>query len=81
MLSVIRTLRLERGDIILVENPHAMEALSNAKVKLAFSVPLVFAPNGGIKTLKREDLLNLLEQLDQADAAPQMAAEASSLPL
>lgn len=81
MLSVVQTLRLQKGDILLVETPQALEALSNSGIKLEFNVPLVFAPRGGVKVLKREDLLNLLEQLDQAETVPHVAGEASSLPL
>lgn len=49
-------------------------------IHLDFKVPLVFAPKG-VKQLKREDLLNLLEQLDQQEAPVLMPLETSEVPL
>ena len=81
MLAVIQKLRLEKGDILLVETPQAMEALTKSRIKLDFNVPLVFAPRGGIKVLKREDLLNLLEQLDQTENQTAGMPEETHAPL
>lgn len=66
MRETISRLRLEKGDVLLVRHPETMQYLSKAPIKLEFNVPLVYCP-GGIETLKRQDILNLLEQLDQAD--------------
>ena len=65
MLSHIEKLKLERGDVLLVKNIETLKFLSEMPIHLDFQVPLVFAP-GGIQKLSRADLLNLLEQLDEA---------------
>ena len=50
-------------------------------LRVDFNVPLVFAPRGGIKVLKREDLLNLLEQLDQTENQTAGIPEETHAPL
>lgn len=67
MIGAIRKLRLERGDALLVSNYETLRYLSEMPLHLDFVVPLVFAPNG-VEKLTRQDLLNLLEQLDQTSA-------------
>lgn len=66
MRETITRLRLEKGDVLLVRHAETMDYLSKASINLEFNVPLVFCP-GGIETMKRQDLLNILEQLDQSD--------------
>lgn len=78
LLNVIKKLHLTPGDILLVKDIHTLEALAQLGQAVNFTVPLVFAPQG-IETLTRQDLLNLLEQLDQNPAPPQV--ESSHTPL
>jgi hypothetical protein len=62
----VNKLNLQKGDIVVVKDEvclHSLEALGRV---VNFTVPLVFAPQG-IQKLCRQDLLNLLEQLDGAD--------------
>lgn len=60
----INKLHLEKGDILLCKDVATMNYLDHLKMDLDFKVPLVYAPEGIMK-LNRQDLLNLLEQLDQ----------------
>lgn len=64
----IERLRLEKGDILVVKDFEVLKSLEwiGPKLSLDFHVPMVFAPTG-VQTLKKEDLLNLLEQLEQTD--------------
>jgi hypothetical protein len=48
------------------------------KLPIPFVVPLVFAPQG-IQSLTRQDLLNLLEQLEESREAPKL--EVPSVPV
>jgi len=64
MLQGISKLKLERGDIIVVKHPDTLKALEGLGRVVDFVVPLVYAPIG-IDKLSRQDLLNLLEQLEQ----------------
>lgn len=76
----IRKLSLSRGDILLVDRMETLKLISEMPIHLDFKVPLVFAP-GGVKQLKREDLLNLLEQLDQQEMPVLMPLEESTIPI
>lgn len=78
MREAIRKLRLERGDALLVSNYETLRYLAEMPLHLDFVVPLVFAPNG-VEKLTRQDLLNLLEQLDQTSVVSPM--ESARAPL
>lgn len=80
MLAGISKLSLERGDVLLVNRMETLKFLSEMPIHLDFKVPLVFAP-GGLQVLKRSDLLNLLEQLDQQESPQLMPLESTSVPL
>ena len=69
MIAGIRKLQLQPGDLLVVSSPetiHYLEALGRV---VNFTVPIVFAPTG-IQKLNRQDLLNLLEQLDSPQTLP-----------
>lgn len=66
MLSGIQKLQLRKGDILVVSRPETLHYLEGIGKVVDFIVPLVYAP-GGIQSLSRQDLLNLLEQIDQQD--------------
>jgi hypothetical protein len=81
MLSGLQKLKLEPGDILVVNHPDTLHYLEGLGKVCNFIVPLVFAPQG-IKSLKRQDLLNLLEQLDQTAEPPSLAPnERTAAPL
>lgn len=80
MISHIEKLRLEPGDVIVVKDPETLHALSGLGRVVNFTVPLVFAPQG-IKTLKRQDLLNLLEQIETPAVQPLLPNERTAAPL
>lgn len=67
LLNAIKKLHLEPGDVLVCRTTEAMEALARAGRVVDFNVPVVFSPQG-IEKLNRQDLLNLLEQLDSANA-------------
>lgn len=78
-LETLTKLRLEPGDLIVVRDSETLNYLSRFPFKLDFNVPLVFSP-AGVEKLTRADLLNLLEQLDQAAVSADMP-EPSHSPL
>lgn len=80
MLAGISKLHLTPGDIIVVSHPDTLHYLEGLGKVTNFVVPLVFAP-GGIQKLSRQDLLNLLEQLDQSHGPAAMAPEGSAVPV
>jgi uncharacterized protein YfaA (DUF2138 family) len=81
MLSRFEKLHVEKGDVLVVRDMETLRYLSQVKVPgLDGIVPLVFAPQG-IQKLTREDLLNLLEQLEQQVTAPPETFESPTAPL
>ena len=65
--SFIQKLNLQKGDILVCKNWESLKMLGELKIPgIDFQIPLVFAPEG-IQKLNRQDLLNLLEQLEQPD--------------
>lgn len=66
---MVQKMHPQKGDVLVVRDVETLEYLSRIKVPgLDSTIPLVFAPSG-IQVLNRQDLLNLLEQLEQ-DPAP-----------
>ena len=63
MKKTIRRLRLQPGDILVVNDPETVRRLSELGSinGVNFNVPIVFAPNG-IKRLNREYLEKILKQ-------------------
>ena len=80
MMAGIEKLNLQKGDILVVSHHETIAYLEGLGRVTEFPVPVVFAPQG-IKKLSRQDLLNLLEQLDQSLAPTPPAMEAFSAPL
>lgn len=80
MLNVLQKLSLTPGDVLVVKDFETLRFLDMAKLPLKFTVPLVFAPHG-IEKLSKQDLLNLLEQLEQAQTPSQPFADSPSAPL
>jgi hypothetical protein len=62
----ISKLNLQKGDIVVCKDMETMNAIQGLGRVVDFTVPLVFAPQG-ITKLSRQDLLNLLEQVEQSD--------------
>lgn len=70
-LAQIQKLELKRGDILLVRHPEIVEQLV-ACGGVEFSVPIILDPSGvGISKLKKQDLLDALDQLDALENANQ----------
>jgi len=57
-------LHLEKGDILLIKHPDMIKQLEACSGLVDFKVPIVLCPQG-VQILKRQDLLNLLEQLEE----------------
>jgi len=66
--------------VLVVKDFETLRFLDMAKLPIKFNVPLVFAPLG-IDKLTKQDLLNLLEQLEQAQTPIQPFADSPSAPL
>lgn len=66
MLEGISKLELKPGDVLVVEHAETLKYLEGLGRVVNFTVPLVYAP-GGLKRLSRQDLLNLLEQVEEGD--------------
>lgn len=64
-MRVIQKLELKAGDILVVKEPEVAEALGKLPMALPFKVPIVVSLSG-VQKLTRQDLLNLLEQLEQS---------------
>jgi hypothetical protein len=79
MLSHLEKLSLKPGDVLLVKDHETLHFLSHTPPIVNFPVPLVFSP-GGMETLNRQDLLNLLEQLEQTETS-QPFSDSPSAPL
>jgi hypothetical protein len=79
MLTHLRKLSLVPGDVLVVKDFETLDYLAKVHLPLSFNVPLVFSPKG-IGKLTKQDLLNLLEQLEQAPPTPDFA-ESPSAPL
>lgn len=79
MLNCLQKLNLKPGDIIVCKDLETLQAIEGLGRVVNFMVPLVYAPKG-IETLGRQDLLNLLEQIEQIPA-PSQPVESPSAPL
>ena len=64
--AFIQKLHLEKGDVLVVKDPSLLPQLEALGAVTPFNVPVVFCPQG-VEVLKKADLLNLLEQLEEAD--------------
>lgn len=69
MISHLSKLTIKTGDVLVCKDFETLRYLSTVQVPgISGTTPLVFAPNG-VQSLTRQDLLNLLEQLDQAEVS------------
>lgn len=66
LINFIQKLHLEKGDVLVVKDPSLLPQLEALGAVTPFNVPVVFCPQG-VQVLKRTDLLNLLEQLEESD--------------
>ena len=66
LLDRIQKLKLQKGDVVVCKDLETLHAIEGLGRVVDFTVPLVYAPNG-IQVLSRKDLLNLLEQVEEAD--------------
>lgn len=74
-------MQLKPGDVLICESVEAMEALARIKhPEINWNVPLVYCPKG-VRTLSRQDLLNLLEQTDQSLATHSGIPEETAVPV
>lgn len=81
VLNILQKLKIEKGDVLVVKDIETLHYLANVRVPgIEGIVPLVYAPHG-VQTLKREDLLNLLEQLEQPDKSAYGLTEQPNAPL
>ena len=79
-LNSISKLNLQKGDVLICKDHHTLEYLSQVQLPLGFIVPLVFSPQG-VEKLNRQDLMNLIEQLDQNEMPAPSLVEMPSAPL
>lgn len=71
LASYIRKIHLEPGDCLIVSNPNVLQQLQQMPA-MAFHVPVIFVPEkGGIQTATRQEILEILERMDEAEAAHQ----------
>lgn len=80
MISAISKLRIEKGDCLLVKDQETLMWLSEHGPRLDFQVPLIFAPKG-IESLSRQDLMNLVEQIDEQHHESSPVPDGSNAPL
>jgi hypothetical protein len=77
MIAHLKKLSLAPGDVIVVRDAETLHFLAHTPPMVGFNVPVVFSPQG-IEKLNKQDLLNLLEQLEQTAVSP---LESSRAPL
>ena len=65
--DAISKLSLQKGDILLVSDNWVMQTLARMKPPegIDFGVPIVFAPEGSIQKVSREQLEDALKLLDK----------------
>ena len=65
--DAISKLSLQKGDILLVSDNWVMQTLTRMKPPegIDFSVPIVFAPDGSIQKVNREQLEEAIRLLDK----------------
>ena len=80
ILSHLEKLSLQPGDVLVCRDLETLRFLSEVKMPLNFTVPLVYSPQG-LQKLTRSDLMNLIEQIDQSTAPAHGIGEASRAPL
>ena len=69
LASYIRKIHLEPGDCLLIRNPEVLQQLQRMPA-MSFHVPVIFDPEGkGIEKCTRAELLDILERMDEAEAA------------
>jgi len=69
LLNCVQKLHLTPGDVLICKDYETLKAIEGLGRVVNFTVPLVFSPQG-VEKLSRQDLLNLLEQIEQAPAPP-----------
>jgi len=81
MIAHLQKLELKHGDVLVAKDWETLDFLSKVRVPgIDGVIPLVYAPSG-IEKLNRQDLLNLLEQLDQQHGPIHGSGEPTSVPL
>jgi hypothetical protein len=69
--SYIRKIHLVPGDVLVVSNLKVLEQLQKMPA-MDFQVPVIFSPDGsGVERITREQLMETLERIDEAEAASQ----------
>ena len=66
--SYIRKLHLVPGDILIVSNTDVLAQLQKLP-SLDFNVPVVFSADGKLDKASREQVLEILNRIDEAEAA------------
>ncbi len=65
----IKKLHLEPGDCLIVSKHEIIQQLQQMPA-MAFHVPVILVPeHGGIQTATRQEILDILERMDEAEAA------------
>lgn len=67
LAGYVRKLHLTPGDILIVSNPEVLQQLQRMPA-MSFSVPVVFAAEGNLSKANREQVLEILERIDEAQA-------------
>ena len=67
LAGFIKKINLVPGDILIVSNPEVLRQLQQMPA-MAFTVPVVFAAEGDLSKANREQVLEILMRIDEAQA-------------
>lgn len=71
LAGYVKKLHLEVGDVLVVSNLEVLKQLQTMP-SLGFYVPVLFSPDGkGIECATREQLVEAIERIDEAQAVAQ----------
>lgn len=69
MAVFLKKIHLEPGDCLIVSKHEIIQQLQQMPA-MPFHVPVIFVPEyGGIQTATRQEILDILERMDEAEAA------------
>lgn len=67
LAAYVKKLHLVPGDILIVSHPEILKQLQSLPA-MSFNVPVVFSAEGNLAKANREQVLEILERIDEAQA-------------
>lgn len=67
LAGYVKKLHLVPGDILIVSHPEVLQQLQRMPA-MSFNVPVLFSPDGTLNKATREQVLEVLQRIDEAQA-------------